>query len=210
MISLYLVCTVAGAGFVVFTNLIGHAVGGGDHGGHGGGHGGHSADGHGSDGHDALPLFSPTAIAAYITGFGSAGLALNHLGIVNPLLQVPLAAGFAGLFGVGLTAAIVRFSRRAEGNSLSRIDDLVGQDVEVTVAIPAGGSGEVAFVSAGTRQTATAQSEAGQTFAQGARVRVTRVSDGVLHVTLASALGVSTVVPVGEPVPTPSRKDPIR
>jgi membrane protein implicated in regulation of membrane protease activity len=209
MISLYLLCTVTGAAFVIITNVLGHAVGGDGHG--GGGHGGGHGTAHdGTDGHDGLPLFSPTAIAAYVTGFGSAGLALAHFGVVNPLIQVPVALGFAGIFGVGLVATMAKVSRQAEGNSLSRLDDLVGQEVEVTIAIPSAGSGEVAFVAGGTRLTATAQSEAGQTFAQGSQVRVTRVTDGTLHVTLLPALGASAVVSVGEPIPTPSHKDPIR
>jgi membrane protein implicated in regulation of membrane protease activity len=210
MITLYVLCTVTGAAFVVFSNVLGHMVGG-DH-----GAGGHGGGGHGAShdaqqgGHDGLPLLSPTAMAAYVTGFGSAGLALAHFGVVNPLIQVPIALGFAGAFGVGLVATMAKLSRQAEGNSLSRLDDLVGQEVEVTIAIPAAGSGEVAFVSGGTRLTATAQSEAGQTFAQGSRVRVTRVTDGTLRVTLLPALGASAVVSVGEPIPTPPHKDPIR
>lgn len=207
MITAYLACAVFGVAFMGISALAGHFGG---HGGQGqGGHGGHGGHGHaGHAGHLAadsidLPFFSPSAISAYLTGFGSAGLIITQgLHVTNPWIHVPASAAFAVGFGVSALFGMAKLTQRAEGNSLASTQDVMGQLVEVTIAIPAGGEGEVAYVDAGTRQTAIARADAGQSFAQGASVRVTRVAEGTIYVTTAGALA-SVGVSVGEPVETP-------
>ncbi|MBS2028326.1 MAG: hypothetical protein JST54_10510 [Deltaproteobacteria bacterium] len=224
MIALYLLCAVTGVSFMGLSALLGHFGGhGGGHdaGGHGGGHGhvghgsGHGqghAQGHGQTEHLALPYFSPTAWAAYITGFGSAGLVLTEgLHLTNPLIHVPVSLAFAGGFGVALLFGMAAIADKAESNALSSLQDVIGTDVEVTIAIPADGTGEVAFVAGGTRQTAMARAEAGQTFAQGSRARVTRSADGALFVTLSTAALSTGTASVGEPVEArPAPRDKVR
>jgi hypothetical protein len=213
MSAVFLFCTVVGSAFVVLSNLIGHFSGGDGHGGHGG-HAGHGHGGHaGHDGHHGhvsdLPLFSPTALAAYVTGFGACGLALGHFGVVNPLLTVPVSLAFGAAFGTGLLWSLARLASSAEGNSLASHDEVVGQDVEVSIAIPESGLGEVAFVAGGTRQALPARAEAGQSFPQGARVRVVRAVEGTLHVTRGAALP-APAAQVGEPVQAPPAKERVR
>lgn len=219
MISLYLLAAVSGFAFMGISALMGHFGGHGDggHAGHGG-HGGHGHVGHGHAGtlgHHGesgleLPLLSPTAIAAYVTGFGSSGLIITEgLHVANPLIHVPLAMTFAGAFGVSVLFAMAKLSQAAEGNTLASLQDVVGTDVEVSIAIPPSGEGEVAYVDAGTRQTAMARSEAGQSFPQGARVRVTRAVDGTLFVTTAGSLAAKPVS-VGEPVELAPQKEKVR
>lgn len=184
MTSVYLLCAVTGSAFVVLTQLLGHAVGGGDHGGHGGDHGGT-----GDDGGVHLPWFSPMALAAYLTGFGCSGLLLTGgLGLESPLLHVPLAVGSAGLFGTGLLYGMWRIRHHAEGNSLARPHEVVGQLAEVTVSIPDGGLGEVAFVAGGTRLTASARTKGTAALVQGMHVRVVDSVDGTLTVEAAPSL----------------------
>ena len=198
MIALYLVSAVAGVSFMGLSALLGHFGSGHDHGG----------DGHGGDsGHDgfSLPFFSPLAIAAYVTGFGSSGLMLTQgLGLTSPYLHVPGAVLCAGVFGVGMLAAVAKLTQKTEGNTLPSLQDAVGTEVEVTIAIPAGGTGEVAYVAGGTRQTGLACAEAGQSFPQGARVKVTRAAEGTLHVTHAAAATLASGnARLGEPVEAP-------
>jgi membrane protein implicated in regulation of membrane protease activity len=194
MSELYLFSTVLGAAFVVLTNLIGH-----------GGHGGHGGGGHGGDsgGHaDGLDLFSPTAIAAYITGFGSAGLLLMHgLGVESPWVHVPLSIGAAGAFGASVLWGLARVRHHTEGNSKASLADLVGTEVEVTVTIPAGGLGEVAFESGGSRLTQTARAEGAQTFKQGTTVQVAQVTEEGLLVTATRPAILAPVSAVSEGVP---------
>jgi len=219
VIALYLLCAVAGVSFMGLSALLGHFGGG--HGGHdAGGHGGHAGHGHAhGTGHDhdqghhvALPFFSPTAFAAYLTGFGSAGLVLTEgLKLTNPWIHVPASLVFAGGFGAALLFGMAMIADKAESNALSSLQDVVGTDVEVTIAIPADGTGEVAFVDGGTRQTAMARSEAGQEFAQGARARVTRSVEGTLFVTLSSATLAPGTASVGVPMEArPGAREKIR
>lgn len=199
MIALYLLSAVAGMSFMGLSAILGH-FGTGHGGGHGHGGGGHGHGGHAGEAGFDLPLFSPLAIASYITGFGSAGLLLTEgLHVANPYIHVPASLIFAGGFGLSMLVAMAKISKQAEGNTLASLQDAVGTDVEVTIAIPPNGSGEVAYVAGGTRQSCIAAAEAGQGFPQGARVRVTRALEGTLYVTLAGALPAGGAS-VGEPV----------
>lgn len=212
MIGLYLLCAVAGFSFMGLSLLMGQF------GGHAGdGHAGHVGHGHagslGHHGHDGgvnLPYFSPMAIAAYVTGFGSAGLLLTQaFHITNPLIHLPASIGFAAGFGISTLFLMAKLAEHTEGNALASLADAVGSEVEVTIAIPKSGPGEVAYVSAATRMNCIARAEAGQTFAQGSRVRVTRVVDGTLYVTVAGALPASTPS-MGEPLASPPVKEKVK
>jgi hypothetical protein len=199
MIGLYLLCAVAGFSFMGLSLLMGQF------GGHAHGHAG-SLGHHGHGGGVQLPVFSPMAIAAYVTGFGSAGLLLTQaFHIHNPLIHLPASLAFAAAFGVGNLFMMAKLAEHTEGNSLASLGDVVGTEVEVTIAIPEGGDGEVGYVAGGTRTSCIARAEAGQTFAQNTRVRVTRAVDGTLYVTKASALPESTAT-MGEPLESPPRE----
>ena len=208
MIGLYLLCAVAGFSFMGLSVIMGQFGGHAGDAGHG--HVGHGHAGtlghHGESGGLQLPFFSPMAIAAYVTGFGSAGLLLMEgLHIHNPLIHLPAATAFAATFGIGILVGMAKLAEHTEGNALASFDDVVGTEVEVTIAIPAGGDGEVAYVAGGTRTSCIARAEAGQTFAQGARVRVTRVVDGSLYVTRTASLAAAPVS-VGEPLEAPPKE----
>ena len=205
MIAAYLLCAIAGVSFMGISAFMGHF------GGHG--HSGHAGDhGHGGDhGHSAfgLPYLSPVAIAAYVTGFGASGILLTQgLHLTNPLVHVTLAAACAAVFGVVVLLGMAKLTEHAEGNTLASVQDVVGQDVEVSVAIPPGGTGEVSYVAGGSRQQSTARADAGQAFPQGSRVRVTRALDGTLWVTRATAT-LGQPATLGEPV-APPRQEKIR
>ena len=204
MIGAYLFCAVLGMSYLGISALIGELGDGGLGHAHAGSFGHHGEQG------VHLPYFSPMAVAAYCTGFGSAGLILTRgLHIANPLIHVPASLAFGGLFGVGILLMMAKIAQHTETNSMSSLAEVVGTVVEVTIAIPAKGTGEVAFVSGGTRQTVLAEAEADQTFKQGARVRVTRAVDGVLYVTLAPSPSLASASPVlGEPLDAPPAPKP--
>jgi len=205
MIGLYLLCAVAGFSFMGLSLLLGQFGGHAGDAGHG--HVGHGHAGslghHGESGGVELPYFSPLAIAAYVTGFGSAGLLLMEgLHIHNPLIHLPASLAFAATFGVGILFSMAKLAEHTEGNALASLAEVVGTDVEVTIAIPANGAGEVAYVAAGTRVNGIAYAEAGQCFPQGSRVRVSRAVDGNLYVTRTATLGAAPVS-MGEPLEAP-------
>lgn len=52
------------------------------------------------------------------------------------------------------------------------MNELVGSTAEVTVPIPEGGVGEIAYVAMGERHTATARSNDGRAIARGAVVEI--------------------------------------
>jgi hypothetical protein len=102
-----------------------------------------------------------------------------------------------------------RIADRTEKNSLASLDELVGQEAEVTIAIPSGGSGEVAFVAGGTRQTNSARADGDQQFPQGATVRITRVGDGTVWVGRGAKEALGSAV-AGVPVAALPQKQKVR
>jgi membrane protein implicated in regulation of membrane protease activity len=122
---------IAAAGFLIlllslfFGGIFDHFDGGFDH----------DAD-HGGPG-----FFSTRVISVFVTSFGAFGAIATHYGF-SPL---PASAiGFAG--GVALATPIFLFARFLYGqqaSSQSLAGDLVGQVGRVTVAIPAGGIGQI-------------------------------------------------------------------
>jgi membrane protein implicated in regulation of membrane protease activity len=198
MLGLYLLALVIGLGWTVVNFALGH--GGGDAGGEVHAGGSFGADGgeggfgeavgeHGG-GPVALPLFSPTAIAGYLTGFGATGLGLHAgLGIETPLIHVPVALLGAAVLGVGVAWITVKVLALGEISSAEGPESLVGRSGEITVAIPAGGVGEIAFLSGGRRNAGAARAVGGAAIPAGSRVRIVRL-EGSTYL----------VEPEGEPV----------
>lgn len=188
-----------------------HEISGGDY---DAGHGGEVDVGHGDGevGHEGnpmhLPLLSPTVISAFVASFGGAGLLFKQLLGDNPILHVPLAGATAMALAVATAYLIWKITSTLDSNRLARITDAVGTAVEVSVTVPKQGMGEIAYVSAGTRQTLSARSADGREYKQGERVKVLRVADGVATV---GELPAGTLAAVGEPVSeAPSVGEPVR
>jgi membrane protein implicated in regulation of membrane protease activity len=104
---------------------------------HDGGDAGHDADGdHGGPG-----FFSTRVLSVFVMAFGGFGAIATQYG----LSPMPASAvGFAG--GVVLGGVVYGFGRflwSQQSATEVRTTDLVGQSARVTVAIPAGGLGQV-------------------------------------------------------------------
>ncbi|HCF60934.1 MAG TPA: hypothetical protein DFS52_23415 [Myxococcales bacterium] len=234
MSSVYLFCLSLGFVFTVVGAALGHLLGGGD-----GADGADGAEVDGLDGVDGglagvdggldvgadvdvgdgdagghgsvhLPIFSPTVISFFVFTFGAFGLLFHRaFGIENPWVHTPMASVSAVLSGLGLAFGIYKITSHLESNRIARVSDALGSPVEVTVSVPAVGMGEIAYVSAGTRQTLSARSADGREYKQGASVRVLKIADGVALVSEAplkpAFASVSPTEPArGEPVRSPT------
>lgn len=203
MASVYALSALVGFGWVALGLLLGQF--GVDHGGDAEvsvsgsfGDGGHG-DAVTTDGGSLhLPLFSPTAIAGYLMGFGATGYGLMRgLGVTNPLVHVPVSVAGAGVLGLAVAYATVRLLQAGETSSEASLRALAGVVGEVTVSIPEGGVGEVAY-EAGTRRTSAARST-GLPLPRGARVRIVRADLEALLVEPAPQPALQRGEPVIDP-----------
>ncbi len=200
VITAYWICLIVGIGYTILSFILGE-VGGAfghvghlhvGHFGHGGGHVGqvsHTYGVHGSGQHGQgvgksigadqsdsaiFGPFSPLVIAFFLTCFGATGIILTKLGFFGVLAIVcALAAGTV------LAWLLLNFFNKVLGNLQSssevRLSALVGEEAEVTVAIPEQGFGEIAYVAMGQRITAPARSNEAVLIPRFAAVRITRI-----------------------------------
>jgi membrane protein implicated in regulation of membrane protease activity len=176
---IYLVAFFLGLGFAVLSALLSGVFSGhlGPHMDVGGSHvdlGGVHADGTHlapTEGTVQYQPLSPVSVALFATTFGAVGLILKRLG-QPPIVQVPAAAA-SGLLVGGLVAyAFYRVMKATEGSSHAREGEEIGLLAEVTVSIPAGGMGEIAYVVRGSRFNSPARSADGRDVPAGAGVRI--------------------------------------
>jgi hypothetical protein len=180
---------------------LGHGAGvhldhGGAHVGHAAGHVGHgiSTDGHGA-GHDAahvghlhpdapgghsdssLPLLNGSSVVGALTWFGAAGYLLVRLGdLALPAVLIgALLAGGVGWYLVARFLGLVLSGEREMDPDDYRLEGTVSQ---VTVRIPAGGTGEVVFSKAGARRSEAARAVGGVAIPRGSEVVITGYTDG--------------------------------
>ncbi|HVT45873.1 MAG TPA: NfeD family protein [Thermoanaerobaculia bacterium] len=139
--------------------------------------GGADVAGHGDIGGEvSIPIFSPTILSVFITGFGGIGAILRMTLGLHPLAEVGLAAaGGLGFAFVGL-AILGAITRRTQVGSEYATHDLVGGQAEVITPIPENGLGEVAYVKKGTRSNAPARSRDGRPIPRNTDVRIVSVS----------------------------------
>lgn len=171
--TFYAFCLVAGLLFTVLSALLGHASGGHDA---DLGTGGHAETGGADSGLPGLAFFSPTVLASFLTAFGALGLLLGQIEATRSAwISAPLAA----LGGLGIAALTLWFFnalfRRTQASSESRVASLAGAPATVITAIPEHGTGEIAYVQAGSRYNAPARSEEGHAISAGETVTITRI-----------------------------------
>jgi hypothetical protein len=183
MDTIFLACFVFGALFTGASMLLGFGAGHGGpalhHGGLAHGHGPpHAGGGHASgDGSHELPLFNASSLLAFLTLFGAAGYILTRYAdwVVLPAL---IGAVLAGLVGWTLIALLLR--KVLEGESEMDPDDyrLEGTIGQVTVSIPAGGTGEIVFSKAGTHRSEAARAIDQRPIPHGTEIVVTHYERG--------------------------------
>lgn len=190
----YWICLVVGVGYTIVAFVLGGVAGAIGHvgdAGHGefthsygvqnSGHGhtaGEMADG---TGQVIFGPFSPLVVAFFMTCFGGTGVILSQTA-VGPFWQIPLSA----LSGFVLAALLVKFFNRFLGGLQSGSDvklyTLVGAEAEVTVAIPANGAGEIAYVAMGGRSVSPAYSDNHVEIPRFATVRIARIVGNLFYV----------------------------
>jgi hypothetical protein len=171
---LYFACFAVGFLYAFISSVLSHLFGGdGDH----GGDFGHGDVGHGDIGHAdaALPILSPTIIAAFVTGFGGTGILVSYLtrwavvsGVITAVIGGLLLAGSA----FGLLSFIYS---RTQGGSEYQTSELTGIGAEVITTIPESGFGEIAYEIRGSRVNAAARSVDGHPIAKHSHVTIAKV-----------------------------------
>jgi len=191
METIFLACFAFGALFTLVSVVLGfgghgvaHAAGHGGanvHVGHAHVDGGHQVPhGHGQNSestHLATPLLNASSVVGALTWFGAAGYLLLRLGdwALPAVLVGALAAGAIGWYLVARFLGLVLSGEREMDPADYRLEGTVGQ---VTVGIPAGGTGEVVFSKSGARRSEAARAVGSEPIARGAEVVITRYADG--------------------------------
>lgn len=123
-----------------------------------------------------------TVLVSGIAVFGGAGFILTSHTVWDTKLIFLISILIAVLFSVFFYFLYIKPMRNAESNTGFSLHELVGKEGEIILAIPQKGYGEV-FINVGTAGNTgqIAASEAGE-IAQGTRVIVHAVQEGVLYV----------------------------
>lgn len=197
METIFLACFIFGALFTIASLALGfaghgaahighgaHAAGHAGHGathlGHGAHHGaqaGHAAHGEGSRLNTSLPWLNASSLVGGVTWFGAAGYLIVRLGdwaLPAVIIGALIAAG-VGWYLVARFLGLVLSGEREMDPDDYRLEGTVGQ---VTIGIPAGGTGEVVFAKAGARRSEAARAAGGGPIPRGSEVVITTYADG--------------------------------
>jgi membrane protein implicated in regulation of membrane protease activity len=131
-----------------------------------------TAGGHGDAGSPSI--FSTRIMAAFFTAFGVGGVVARYYDLSHPA-----AAGVGVVSGIVLSSVVYQFAKllySQQASSEVRMTGLVGTTGQVSVAIAAGGVGQVAISAAGQSSEHIARSEDGSAVARGAAVVITGLS----------------------------------
>jgi membrane protein implicated in regulation of membrane protease activity len=127
---------------------------------------------HGGADHGGGPsIFSARIMAAFITAFGVGGVVARYYQLPHPA-----SSGVGVVTGLVLSTIVYQFARflfSQQASSDVRMSSLVGHSAEVSVAIPAGGLGQISITFAGARSEHVARSADGQPLTRGAEVVIT-------------------------------------
>jgi membrane protein implicated in regulation of membrane protease activity len=157
---------------VLLVMLIAGDIFGGDHDiGHDGGLGGGD--------HGGPSIFSVRIMASFLTAFGVGGVLARYYGLSH------VAASVVGIIsGVVMSSLVLQFAKllySQQASSELRMQSLIGTAGEVSVAIPAGGLGQIAVSAGGERSEHVARGADGKAIIRGTAVIVTGIgADSVL------------------------------
>src|SRR5579859_630370 len=127
--------------------------------------------------HASLPWLNASSVIGAVTWFGAAGYLMLRLGdwaLPAVILGALIAAG-VGWYLVARFLGLVLAGEQEMDPDDYRLEGTVG---EVTVGIPAGGTGEVVFAKAGARRSESARAVGGQPIPRGSEVVITTYADG--------------------------------
>ena len=179
METFFLACFVFGLLFTLLSLVLGSVHIGGHLGhapGHHVGHAGHAsnAEAHG----DQLPLLNASSLVGGLTWFGAAGYLLTRLGdwALPVAIIGALAVGALGWYLIARFLGLVLKGEVEMNPDDYRLEGTVG---EVSVGIPAGGTGEILFQKAGSRRSEAARARVrSQPIPRGTEVVITSYADG--------------------------------
>ena len=138
------------------------------------------ASGHLDAGH--FHPVSGTTVATFITGFGGGG-AVAHYMLEWPPLRGVLVASLSGLVLAAAAYGVLEMIfKQTQAGSEFAVGEAVGRDAEVITAIPAGGTGEVAYLARGQRVQAPARGAGGAAVPRGRPVVIEKVSGQTVYV----------------------------
>jgi len=123
---------------------------------------------------------SPITIASFIGGFGGGGLIGHYLGWptgVTVLLAVPV--GFVIAFGIYYLMLVIN---RTNISSEARAGETVGITAEIITPIVEDATGEIAYVSRGSRYNSPARSIDGKGIGRGRAVKIWRIVGSTCYV----------------------------
>lgn len=120
------------------------------------------------------------SIAAFITGFGAAGLAATFFKLAA-VWTVLAALGF-GIVTGGIYVGVMTFVIRQQANSLIRVTDFIGLRGRMTIDCPAGQVGQVAVTVRGELKNYPAIEEGGLALNRGDQIEVVNLEGGRLYV----------------------------
>lgn len=129
-------------------------------------------------------VFSARVMASFLTAFGVGGIVGRYYGLSHPA-----ASGIGVAAGIVLAGIVYQFARilhSQQASSAVRMSDLVGRSATVSVAIPAGGVGQVSLTVGGERNEYIARAADGQAVVRGCDVVITALGGEALVVTPAS------------------------
>ncbi len=171
-----------GLGFAILSGLLSGVFSGGAeaHVDVGGVHvdaGGHGDAGHGGsmDGTVHFSPLSPVVLAMFIATFGGSGIIFKKVLALPTAAHIPLALVSA----LGVAAAVFYLFYKifavSQSSSEAHVTEVVGMEAEVTVPIPNGGLGEVAYTVSGSRYTNPARTADGKELPAHAMVKVVKL-----------------------------------
>jgi membrane protein implicated in regulation of membrane protease activity len=140
-------------------------------------------EGHAETDHGGGPsIFSARIMASFVTAFGVGGVVGRYYDLTHPA-----ASGVGVVSGLVMSSIVYQFAKflySQQASSEVRMSSLVGRFAEVSVAIPAGGVGQVALTFGGERTEHVARTADGRPLTRGAEVVITGLrGDGVVVAT---------------------------
>jgi len=137
------------------------------------------ADGGVLDAGDGPGLLSLKTISTFMIGLGLTGaVASASMGIGFQL--VSLALGLAGgIVASGFTYQVLKLVYKQQATSVTSLQDLIGRDAQVSIAIPAEGVGQIACAVHENRVYEEARSKDKGPISVGERVYITNIESGV-------------------------------
>jgi membrane-bound ClpP family serine protease len=130
-------------------------------------------------------IFSTRIIAAFLTAFGVGGIIGRYYDLSHPA-----SSGIGVLCGIIMSSIVYQFAKvlySQQASSELKMTGLVGTTGEVSVAIPAGGVGQIVVSTGGERTEHIARSTTGRAIARGVQVTIVGIGGDSVSVTPAAS-----------------------